>query len=198
MSKKEPGNWFPINTSEEELLSRYKSTLAPGKEIKTILAVDPGLVNMAVCFVHYVGGKTSVIRTTKFEMPKFHSTFHKVKYLQHMICYWVRPIINEHMAPLDIIIKESIAHGYPGGVADAGRVQHMLESLAWDFNIPFLDVSPTAMRSYFKSKSKSDTKLSVYKKYHVEFPSEDECDVFAIAMTGLAILSGEYKLKNRK
>lgn len=195
---KEPGNWYPI---QDDLSKRIKVKVGILGPIETILAIDPGTKNLACAYLHKTE-KTQFVKTTKFEIPSFSTTFEKIAYLDLAIRKWLdenriyasggRPI------PLNILFKESVAHGYAGGVADAGRVQHMIELLASSLGIPFMDVNPTAMRAFMKSKSKSDTKLNVYKKYHVEFASEDECDVFAIAMTGLALISGEYAPKKKK
>jgi hypothetical protein len=49
-----------------------------------------------------------------------------------------------------------------------------------------------------KGKTKSDTKLRVFQKWGVEFPTEDETDAYALAQNGLAIAYGEYAVKALK
>lgn len=199
MAKKEPGNWFPVNPETREVAAYQPRAFDASRTEYRILAIDPGTTNLAACFIDR-NEKRQIVRTTKFMIPKLATTFQRIKYLECVIGEWLREQIAEQgiRSTFDLLIKESIAHGYAGGVADAGRVQHMLECFADLWDVPFVDVNPSAMRAYLGSKAKSDTKLAVYKKFHVEFDSEDECDVFAIAMTGLALLRGEYVPKTKK
>lgn len=197
----DPGNWYPVNKRIEDCMRDRNFPLPATDDVKALIAIDPGTTNLAACYMLRTP-RVQMTRTTKFRIPKLDTTYQKIRYLSLAIEEWMGSLLGyvgqeTYVPRIDLVIKESIAHGYAGGVADAGRVQHMIESLADRWSVPFIDVNPTSMRAFLGSKSKSDTKLAVYKKYHAEFPSEDECDVFAIAMTGLAIMSGEYKPKKK-
>jgi Holliday junction resolvasome RuvABC endonuclease subunit len=201
MAKKDPGNWYPISEGIRRKVVEQPAAFDTSSKEYVVLAIDPGTTNLAACILAR-NARVQQTYTTKFAMPKLTTTYQKISYLENAIQEWLSATLHAfHGFPngsIDLLIKESIAHGYPGGVADAGRVQHMLESFADFHDVPFVDVNPSAMRAYIGSKAKSDTKLAVYKKFHVEFDSEDECDAYAIAMTGLALISGEYKPKTKK
>ena len=201
---KEPGNWVPVNERFAEFVQAVEARLVAGRVSEslpeTVLAIDPGTTNLAVALIRMREGKSFQIDTAKFEIPKLSVTFAKIHYIMLVLETWCREKLGGSSAHLsiDYMVKESVAHGYPGGVADAGRVQHMLEYFATMHKIPWLDVTPQTMRKFIGSKAKSDTKLAVYKKFHVELPSEDECDAFAIGMTGVALFRGELTKPEKK
>ena len=159
--------------------------------IGTTLAIDPGTANLALCLI-----SPDEVITSKIELPKFEDIAGRVRYLYAVIEQWVLVYKPQ------LIVKEGPAFFAKFGVADAGRVQYAIEHLAFEHRIPLITVTPMSMRSYVgasgKGKTKSDTKLRVFQKWGLEFPSEDETDAYGIARTGLAIIAGEYKVTEKK
>lgn len=175
---------FSYATRDLEFV-REREIIPPPERIRRVLAIDPGTQNLAVCYLE-IGGTP---KTMKIEPPDTIQTIAgAVRYLQGVLQWWLAS------RDVDLIIKEGIAHGKKFGVAEAGRLQHMIEEVAMMYRIPYITVNPTTMRAFMKSKEKSDTKLKVFQRYGYEFASEDETDAYAILETGLAGVRGEVNL----
>lgn len=172
----------------ERNLTEYEA-LVPPTDPQTIFAIDPGVGNIASCLMMLSGMSIVEAIANKFEVPTFQTVFARLYYIEKALSNWITTYKP------DLIVKEGIAHYMKFGVADAGRIQHLIERLAFEHGIPYVTVAPTTMRSYVGSKEKSDTKLRVWQKWAVQFDSEDETDAFAIGMTGRAILTGEWAIK---
>jgi Holliday junction resolvasome RuvABC endonuclease subunit len=159
-----------------------------------VLAIDPGTANMAICVL--TRGHADTAYTKRLVVPTLPGVTAKVLYLDHVLDGLIREFEPE------LIVKEGPAHFASFGVADAGRVQYAIERLAYAHNLPLITIAPMTMRTFVgaagKGKTKSDTKLQVFKKWGVEFPTEDETDAFALAQTGLAIAHGEYAVKPKR
>ena len=168
------------------------ATRSPGAA-RTVLAIDPGTANMAFCVL--TRGSTGFV-TRKIVVPPLTGIAAKVLYLEHVIGDLIATYQPE------LLVKEGPAHFSSFGVADAGRVQYAIERLAYSHNLPLITIAPMTMRAFIgaagKGKTKSDTKLRVFQKWGVEFPTEDETDAYALAQTGLAIAHGEYTIKAPK
>ena len=152
---------------------------------RSVLAIDPGTANLALCAL-----SETEYRTSKIALPKFDLIADTVRYVEEVILCWILETTP------DLIVKEGPAHFSKFGVADAGRVQYAIERLAFEMRIPLITIAPMTMRAFVgssgKDKTKSDTKLELFKTYGVEFTSEDEADAYGLARTGIAIAHGNY------
>lgn len=189
--KKSSLDLTPNPTDLESLLVRFETYASQVIRTDKVLAIDPGTANIGFAYVD----ATKTV-TSKIDLPKIAQISLKVRYVEDVIAHWV-----DAYAPT-LIVKEGPAHFSAFGVADAGRVQYAIERLAFECDIPLVTVTPMSMRSYMgvagKGKSKSDTRLAVFKKYGFEADSEDEIDAFALAKTGIAIVDGSYEIKKPK
>lgn len=172
----------------ERNLTEYEALVASARPVR-VFAVDPGVANIASCFIQFDGDAITETVSNKFEMPKFQTVFARLYYIERALSNWIAAYKP------DVIVKEGIAHYMKFGVADAGRIQHLIERLAFEHGVPYVTVSPSVMRAFVGSKEKSDTKLKVWQRWGVQFDSEDETDAFAIGMTGRALLTGEWAIK---
>lgn len=165
----------------------YETTQLP-QHPKRILGIDPGKTNIAICY--WEVGQTPQTLKVDDLMREAKITFDSV--IGHF--RYIETILQFFLASrdIDLIVKEGVAHWSSYGVAEAGRIQQMIERLAIDYHVPFFTVNPQTMRRFLKTDEKSTTKLEVYKRWGYEFASEDETDAFAIVQTALAILRGEF------
>lgn len=162
-----------------------------------VLGIDPGVKNIAFALVdlEHASHLTSKVAEPTGPLELF-SLAANMLYRERVLEHWIR------MFQPEFIFKEGIAHGMIHGVADAGRLHYIVERLGIEYGIPVLTVNNGTMRKYMGAiggdNSKSDVKLRVWQRYGVEFTSEDECDAFAIAQTGLAILRGDCTVQGKK
>lgn len=173
--------------------------LVPAPDAEVVLAADPGTENLALCLLTSRRGVHSVI-TSKIAMPKFKTKESKIQYVGAVVQAWIKEYNPE------IFIKEGPIYpgssGKPGqpnfllfGLIDSGKVQAVLENAAFMYGKPLMTIPPTTMRAFLGSKSKSDNKLQIYKRYGIEVPSEDEADSVGLAFCAMAIARGEYVIK---
>lgn len=168
--------------------------------IVRVLAIDPGKTHMAICLLDLEPGHTHL--TSLIEVPDNVPPPMRYLYLEQIVQEWIwtfRPTV---------VCKEGVAHGSTYGVAEAGRIQQLIERVCIDFQVPFLTIVNQSMRAYldalWKEKSKapgmrrevgatkSDVKKRVWQCFEVEPPTEDETDAYALGQTCIAILRGEY------
>lgn len=200
MPKKAAKLSFDLTPGREELVARalrdivpYERAIAVSSTKMRVLAFDPGIKNVAICFWDE---EHKELLTSKVEYPPEITTkFGAMQYLEMTVRAWIR-----YYMP-DLIIKEGPALGARFGVAQAGQIQYVIEREAYDWRVPFVTIGPTQVRSFLgtagKNHGKSDTKLVVFKKWGLEFPSEDECDAFAALQAGLALARGTWKPKGK-
>lgn len=158
-----------------------------GVDQMRVLSIDPGRGNMAL--IYWDGAKPHSMRVGDFLKEhkfEFRTTAGYAACMGRIIAFFLSGL------SVDLIIKEGVTHYKKFGVADSGRIQQIIEGLAIEYDVPFYTVNPTTMRRFLKTNEKSSTKLAVYKRWGLEFASEDETDAFAIMQTGLAILRGEF------
>lgn len=166
---------------------------AQGMTPLSVLSIDPGRTNIALC---YIDIQNSNIVTSKIDPPDLKGIGTNVYYREMVIAWWI-----EYFQP-EALIVENVTHAAEFGVAEAGRLQYIVERLGIHFGLPVIKVSNSTMRKFVGASggdnTKSDVKLRVFQKWAKEFASEDECDAFAVAQTGIAILRGEYTVNAKK
>ncbi|GAC1335208.1 MAG: hypothetical protein NVSMB14_02550 [Isosphaeraceae bacterium] len=170
-------------------LEVFKESALAGASVLKVLAIDPGITNVAVC---YLDLEYDTTHTSKIEIPPgIENQGAQFPYLKAVIEHWV------WMFRPQVIFIESVAYGMEYGVMNSGRFQQIVEDIAFERGVPCYVVANATMRSYFECKggqaTKSEMKLKVFQKYGKEFPTEDETDAFAIAQTGIAMIDGTYE-----
>lgn len=181
-----------IVAEQLESLRGWES-LVPDPQTRKILAVDPGLVNIGLCYIEFLkGGLIHKVVSSKIDLPKLNTIGARVLHIKNVVQAWVRYYDPE------VVVKEGPSFS-TNGMADAGRVQLAIEEVAFQYGKPLITIAPMTMRSFFdvakRGMDKSDTKLAVFKRYGIDFASTDETDAFALGMTALGIIRGEYKVK---
>jgi len=191
MSK--PNARLELSKYFKELTEHYLAyALKPIGVPNCIMAIDPGISNMAVSIQFFEEFQFKRHETVKIKAADLPTVALQVEFLREVLTY----LIQLH-GP-ELIVKEDVARGMVMRAADMGRVAQMIDAMAIEQTIPVITINPATLRSYLGSKSKSDTKLAVYKRWGLEFKSEDEADAFAIGQAGMARVTGQLKLGSEK
>lgn len=174
-------------------LEEYETRFAPAKPLR-VLAIDPGTTNIAFAFLNI---EHDAYLTSKTMSSGLKQNGTSVLYVERLIQHWVRLFRPE------VIFKEGVSHGEKFGVAEAGKLQYIIERIGIEYGIPVVTIQNSTMRKFLKCKSGKNTKgevnLRLYKLYNeIEFDSDDEADAYAIAKTGVAFISGEIEVSGKK
>jgi hypothetical protein len=153
--------------TREKLLAFQDRTV---KRPQRILAIDPGIKNIAAAYIEVDNSKKPIyVETIKFaatETSEFSGAM-RLLYIEQMLSWYF-----VHYDP-QVVMKEDPAHNAAFGVADAGMIAYMIERLAIEHQVPLVHVNPSTMRRFMKSKEKSDTKLNAFVQYGLKFGSEE-------------------------
>ncbi len=157
-----------------------------------ILGIDPGKVNMALCFLDNNGNH----ETLKLHAIDHSNNAYRLFDLERQLNNYV----NRYDS-IDLIVHEGLAFAAEFGVAESGMVQYLIQRVAISNDVSFITIASTTMKRFLeiktpkggKSKGKTDLALAVYKKWNLEFPSQDETDAFILAKCGAAIMNGEFE-----
>jgi Holliday junction resolvasome RuvABC endonuclease subunit len=176
---------IPVLQAYENLMVSFNAGI-PRIHFTKVLAIDPGTTNIALALLD-LEHDTEI--TSKIENPNLTLQSMRYVYIERIVEHWIR------MFRPDVVFKEGVAHGAPFGVAEAGRLQYIIDRAAFEQNVPVITVSNPTMRKFLGVKTGQETKsmarMQVLKKFGKEFESNDETDAYAIAQTGLAILRGD-------
>jgi len=162
-----------------------------------ILGIDPGKTNMALCLLT---DAPSSFGEFTFQTWKLKAIDHDINAFRlHDLDMQLNSCIPKD---IDLIVHEGIAFGEKFGVAESGMVQYIIQSNAIENNIKFITIASATMKRFLqivtpkggKSKGKTDLALAVYKKWQLDFPSQDETDSFILAQLGMAVLKNEFIL----
>lgn len=164
-----------------------------------ILGVDPGKVNMAICLLDE-NNKDVPFFTFKLKPIEHENNAYRLYDLEKKL----QNCIN--WSEIDLISHEGISFGEVYGVAESGMVQYIIQRVAISNGINFITIPPPTLKRFLeiktpkggKSKGKTDLALAVYKKWSIDFPSQDETDAFILAQLGLAVLKKEFELTTSK
>lgn len=115
------------------------------------------------------------------------------------VMYKVHTAVNPNLTGTkpDLVIIEGLAFMAQGTslVQLAGLnylTRALLSKMAW----PFLIVAPTTLKKFITGSGKGDKDqmmMAVYKNYAFEASDNNECDAYALAVCGLAVLGKPYK-----
>lgn len=182
----------PLMESYEKLIENVEENTAQNP--LRILAIDPGTTNIALCFIDR---ENNTILVSKVDRPvSLHWLPSQIRYREHIIEQWITVLRP------DVIFKEQAIHGNEFGLVESGRLQYAIERVAMEHKIPLLTINTQTMRKYIGATgtehNKSSIRLRVFQKWGKEFASEDETDAFAIAQTGIAIVTGSWNPKAPK
>jgi hypothetical protein len=155
-----------------------------------VLGIDPGKINMALCLAD----------EKSFQTWKLHAIEHE--HNGYRLYDLEQQLHNNIPKDIDLVVHEGLAYCEKNGVAESGMVHYLIQRTLISNNLQFITVAPGTLKRYLeiktpkggKSKGKTDLALAVYKKWGVEFPSQDETDAFILAQLGLSVLKGEFQL----
>ena len=177
-------------TKIEERLRTYSTQPIILSTYYTVLAIDPGTTNLSYSLQH-----PNADTTRKIKAPDLPVAL-QVAYLYEALLSVIHDC--RYSFNVELIVKEDTARSQVFRASDMGRVAQMIDSLGLQLNIPVVTINPATLRSFLGSKSKSDTKLVVYKRWGREFSSEDEADAYALGQAGVARVRGQLLLGREK
>lgn len=97
----------------------------------------------------------------------------------------------DHHKPCCVIIEDYAVGRFAGAAIVSISIGSVVRFLLWQNDIPFLVVSPTALKKFLTGKGnakKENMILDVYKKYGFTSPTNDEADAVALGMFGVCAL----------
>ncbi len=155
-----------------------------------ILGVDPGKTNCAICTIQ--DDPTYIFNTWKIAVFKDDNKFEQLIHLETQI-----DDIFTSFKPT-VLFHEGISFAEKFGVAESGKIEHIIQRTAFTHGVPFTVLAPMTVRRFLKitgkSKGKTDIALAVYKTFGFEHEDQNCIDAFAIAKCGEAILKQEFEL----
>ena len=159
--KKEFKAWFP-KTSPEGGNSR-------------IMGIDPSLTSTGICLIENRMVAGSLVLGTSLTGPA------RLRELRDMLDSQL-----DHSRPVGVVVEGySYASSFNReALAEWGGV---LRVLLYERNIPLLEVAPATLRKFVLTEAgsgKDKTILASFKKWGVEFKTNDECDAHALAQLG--------------
>lgn len=101
----------------------------------------------------------------------------------------VMDLISHH-TPALIVLEDYAVGRFAGAAIVSISIGSVVRFLLWQNEIPFIVVSPTALKKFVTGKGnakKENMILEVYKRYGYTAPTNDEADAVGLAMLGTCI-----------
>jgi len=105
----------------------------------------------------------------------------------------IREEVNEliHRHSVKLVSLEGYAFARANQAHQIGELGGTLKLFFFDNDIPFIIITPGQVKKYATGKGnakKPEMAVGVYKKWGVEFPTDDETDAFVLAKIGEALV----------
>ena len=157
----------------------------------TVVGIDQSLssTGVAVLFV----GATGTTHSTCAITPKTRGVVRLIEIEQR-----IKAAIPTNTA---IVLLEGYAYQGHGAVFSLGELGGTIKLLVHRLNLRLLIVPPTTLKKYVIGSGiapKSKMLLGVYKKWGVEFDTDDEADSYALARIGELIIATESGVATTK
>ena len=139
------------------------------------IGIDPSLTGCAVAVIDETG---KLIESYRFE--------NKLKGVERLI--YIRNCVNEvikkYRENIEMVGIEGYARGAMNRREEAGELGGILRVLIYESFIAYTDIAPSQIKKFATGKGntqKDHVLLAVYKKWGVEFRTNDEADAFVAA-----------------
>ena len=150
------------------------------------IGIDPSLTGCAVVVVNEKG---NLVDSQRFE--------NKLRGVERLI--YIRDKVLRIISCYDGIQGIGI-EGYARGASnrreEAGELGGILRVMFYELQIPWIDIAPSQIKKFATGKGnapKDHVLLAVYKKWGVEFRTNDEADAFVAAQIVRAMEISEYE-----
>lgn len=162
-----------------------------------VAGLDLSLTHTGYAIVHNEGGtviSSGVIKSKPSGDLPVHETRRIVNIAEEVVTK-----IDEMMAGAipDLVCIEGLAFMAQGtSLVQLAGLNYLVRILLDEFNWPFLIVAPTTLKKFITGSGKGDKDMmmmSVYKNYGFEAQDNNECDAYALAACGLAVMGTPLK-----
>lgn len=78
------------------------------------------------------------------------------------------------------------------------HIGHALRDNIWENKVPYLEVPPNNLKKFVLGKGqggKDEMRLGVFKRWGVEFKTDDQCDAYGLAQMARSLYTGEVASK---
>lgn len=146
------------------------------------IGIDPSLTGCAVAVIDDTG---KLIDSQRFE--------NKLRGVERLIFIRskVRHILNTYGKDIKDIGIEGYARGAMNRREEAGELGGILRVLIYENDLSYIDIAPSQLKKFATGKGntqKDHVLLAVYKKWGIEFKSNDEADAFVAAQIVRAMM----------
>ena len=97
----------------------------------------------------------------------------------------------------DLVVIEGLAFMAQGtSLVQLSALNYIIRALLNEFKWPFMIVAPTTLKKFVTGSGKGDKDqmmMAVFKNYGHEALDNNECDAYALAACGLAVLGAPLK-----
>jgi len=143
------------------------------------LGVDPSLTGCAVAAIDSKG--------TFIESQRFNN---KLRGVERLI--FIREKVYQFICAYNVqlIGIEGYARGARNRQEEAGELGGLLRIIFYERNIPWIDIAPSQLKKFATGKGdtqKDHVLLAIYKKWGIEFQTNDEADAFVAAQVARAM-----------
>ena len=150
--------------------------------MKYYLGIDPSLTGCAVAVVDETG---KFIDSCRFE--------NKLKGVERLVYIRsrVRQILNTYGKDIEMICIEGYARGARNRREEAGELGGILRVMIYEHDLSYTDIAPSQLKKFATGKGntqKDHVLLAVYKKWGIEFRTNDEADAFVAAQIARAMM----------
>ena len=143
--------------------------------MKYYIGIDPSLTGCAVVVIDEVG---KLIFSQRLE--------NKLRGVERLVFIRdrVHHILNYYSKDIQSIGIEGYARGAMNRREEAGELGGILRVMFFECGFPWIDIAPNQLKKFATGKGnapKDHILLAVYKKWGVEFQTNDEADAFVAA-----------------
>lgn len=144
-------------------------------QMKYYIGIDPSLTGCAISVVNQTG---QFIESQRFE--------NKLRGVERLVFIRdkVKDMIEKYTENIEAAGIEGYARGARNRREEAGELGGILRVLLYENTIPYFDIAPSQLKKFAAGKGnvqKDHILLAVYKKWGVEFHTNDEADAFVAA-----------------
>jgi len=137
------------------------------------LGVDPSLTG---CAVAVIDNKGAFIESQRFN--------NKLRGVERLI--FIREKVYQFTCiyNIQLIGIEGYARGARNRREEAGELGGLLRVIFYECDIPWIDIAPSQLKKFATGKGntqKDHVLLAIYKKWGIEFKTNDEADAFVAA-----------------
>jgi len=156
------------------------------------MGIDPSLTGCAVAVI--TAEKGELVGSWRFDnkLQGVERLIYIRDNVETVLCNYNSTSTQEKIVKIGI---EGYARGAMNRREEAGELGGILRVMFYEFGIPWVDVAPNQLKKFATGRGdaqKDHILLAVYKKWSVEFQTNDEADAFVAAQVARAMCLPEW------